>query len=69
MPAEDADSPADEGSLSGSEQRLKPTVLKAGVDDATRIAGKLSFDDTSAGGPKVEADFDATILEAFTVAR
>lgn len=48
---------------------LRPTVLKASVDDGTRIAGKLSFDDTSAGGPKVEVDFEATILKEFTVAR
>lgn len=48
---------------------LRPTVLKAHVDEAKRLAGKLSFDDTSAAGPRVEADFDALIFKEFTTAR
>jgi hypothetical protein len=48
---------------------LRPTVLEPSVNDAKRLAGKLSFDDTSAGGPKVEASFDAPMLKEFTAAR
>ncbi|MFO1520075.1 MAG: hypothetical protein U1F57_10495 [bacterium] len=48
---------------------LQPSVLKTTAKDAKRIAGKLTFDDTVMTGPKVEADFDATLSKEFTQAR
>ena len=51
---------------SGTEET---TALKLTADEAKRLAGKLSFDKTSSGGPKVGADFDATLVKEFTKAR
>jgi hypothetical protein len=45
---------------------LKPEVLKATANDAKRIAGKLTFDDAGAGGPKVDVEFDATLSKEVT---
>ena len=45
---------------------LKPEVLKTTADDAKRIAGKLTFDDAGAGGPKVDVEFDATLTKEVT---
>jgi hypothetical protein len=45
---------------------LKPEVLKTTADDAKRIAGKLTFDDAGAGGPKVDIEFDATLTKEVT---
>jgi len=42
---------------------LKPEVLKTTASDAKRMAGKLSFDDAAAGGPKVDVDFDAALIK------
>lgn len=33
------------------------------TDDAKKIAGKVSFDKTSIGGPKVDVEFDATMVK------
>lgn len=44
-------------------------ALKTNADDPKRMAGKLSFDDTAAGGPKVDVDFDAALAKTFTKAR
>lgn len=44
---------------------VKPSVLDAKVDDEKRLAGRLSFDDTSASGPKVEVDFEASMFKEF----
>jgi hypothetical protein len=41
----------------------RPTALKASVDEPKRLAGKLSFDATSSGGPRVEAEVDAALLK------
>jgi len=46
-----------------------PAVLKAGVDEPKRLAGKLSFDDTASLGPKVDVEFDATLVKEFKAAR
>lgn len=46
-----------------------PKALTATTDTPTRLAGKLVFDASSAGGPKVSVDFDATLLKEFTRAR
>jgi hypothetical protein len=45
---------------------LKPEVLKTTANDAKRIAGKLTFDDAGAGGPKVDIEFDATLTKEVT---
>jgi hypothetical protein len=42
---------------------LKPEVLKTSGSDVKHIAGKLSFDDAAAGGPKVDVEFDATLVK------
>ena len=38
----------------------------ASADDAKRIAGKLVFDKTAAGGPKVDVEFDAALVKELT---
>jgi hypothetical protein len=48
---------------------LEPVVLKISSDQPKEMAGKLNFDDASAGGPKVNVDFDAVLLKEFTQAR
>lgn len=42
-----------------------PEAFAARVDNAGRLAGKLTFDDFAAGGPKVEIDFDVTLFKEF----
>jgi hypothetical protein len=46
-----------------------PAALKARADEPKRLAGKLAFDDTHAGGPKVEVEVDAALVEEFKAAR
>jgi hypothetical protein len=46
-----------------------PSVVTVGGDGAKRLAGKLSIDDTAAGGPRVEVEFAATLFKEFTAAR
>jgi hypothetical protein len=48
---------------------VEPAVLKLTADTPDRIAGKLRFDDSSSGGPKVDIEFDAPLLKSFTKAR
>lgn len=38
-------------------------ALAAKVDDGKRIAGTLRFDKTGAGGPKVDVEFDASLVK------
>lgn len=45
---------------SGTEPKAS-LALKA--DDAKRIAGTLRFDKSAAGGPKVDVEFDATMVK------
>ena len=47
----------------------EPTALKSTANSAERIAGKLTFDDSSSGGPKIDIEFDAPLLKSFTKAR
>ncbi len=47
----------------------RPTAFVAKTDDATHLAGKLSFDDTGSGGPKLDVTFDATLLKELKAAR
>src|SRR6266567_1818948 len=55
----------------GSGQRVqysgtaKPETLKLATDTPQRIAGKLTIDDSGAGGAKASVDFDATLLKEF----
>ncbi len=42
-----------------------PEAFVARVNNAERLAGKLAFDDVSAGGPKVNVEFDVTVLKEF----
>ena len=46
-----------------------PKGLTLTTDTATQLAGKISFDATKSGGPKVDAEFDAPLLKEFTRAR
>lgn len=42
------------------------SALAAKTDDAKRLAGTLKFDKTGAGGPKVDVEFDATLVKEVT---
>jgi hypothetical protein len=46
-----------------------PAALKASADEPKRLAGKLAFDDTQSGGPKVDVEFDAALVKEFKAAR
>lgn len=41
----------------------------ARANDARHLAGRLAIDDTAAGGPRLDAEFDVTVLKEFAVAR
>jgi hypothetical protein len=47
----------------------RPAALKATADEPKRLAGKLSFDDAAAGGPKVDVEFDAALVKELKAAR
>ena len=55
----------------GNDQRVQysgtaePVTLKLTADTPQRLAGKLTIDDSAAGGPKASIDFDATMLKEF----
>ncbi|MEO8506988.1 MAG: hypothetical protein ABI593_05110 [Betaproteobacteria bacterium] len=42
------------------------SALAARIDDAKQLAGTLKFDKTGAGGPKVDVEFDATLVKEVT---
>ncbi len=46
-----------------------PESFASRANDARRIAGRLSIDDTAAGGPKIAIEFDAPLVRAFDRAR
>jgi hypothetical protein len=58
-----------------SDQRVQhsdteePTSLAATTDDAKKLAGKLTIDDTPSGGPQVTVEFDAPLVKELTAAR
>jgi hypothetical protein len=54
------------GALVQNSGTVEPSVIKTTAKDAKHIAGKISMDATTMGGPKVEADFDAPLAKAFT---
>ena len=47
----------------------RPETFTASANDAKHLAGKLAIDDASAGGPKIDAQFDVMMLKEFTAAR
>ena len=51
---------------SGTEE-ISALALKS--DEPGKLSGKLSLDDSGAGGPKVEVEFDAALLKTFDKAR
>ncbi len=46
-----------------------PDTFTASADDPGHLAGTLAIDDTAAGGPKLTAVFDVTVLKGFKLAR
>lgn len=48
---------------------VEPSALTASIDKPDQLKGKLTIDDTSAGGPKVDVEFDAPLAKAFAKAR
>jgi hypothetical protein len=48
---------------------VMPDALKLATDTPTRMAGKLTIDDSAAGGAKVDVDFDAPLLRELSLAR
>ena len=58
-----------------SDQRVQhsdteePSSLTATTDDAKKLAGKLTIDDTGSGGPTVAVEFDAPLVQELTAAR
>jgi len=44
-------------------------VFTAKANDAGRLAGRLAIDDVAAGGPKIDVEFDVTMLKTFAVGR
>lgn len=47
----------------------QPAVLQTKQNDASRLAGKLTIDDTAADGPKISVEFDAGLTKEFSAAR
>jgi hypothetical protein len=41
----------------------EPSAAKLSTDSPTHVAGTISLDDTGAGGPKVDVQFDATLVK------
>ncbi len=48
---------------------VEPGALTSSVHSADHVAGKLVIDDSSAGGPKIDVEFDAPLLKSFAKAR
>ncbi len=46
-----------------------PDALKLATDTPGRLAGKLTIDDSAAGGAKVDVEFDAPLLQELKLAR
>lgn len=44
---------------------LEPKLFATTASTPQRVAGKVSFDQSGSGGPKVEAEFDASLLKEF----
>ena len=48
---------------------VQPNALKLTTDTPTRLAGKLTIDDSAAGGAKVDVAFDTPLLRELKLAR
>jgi len=48
---------------------VRPEALKLTTDTPARLAGKLTIDDSGAGGAKVDVTFDAPMLPELKLAR
>jgi hypothetical protein len=46
-----------------------PSALAGKVNDGGHLAGRLFIDDVSAGGPKIEAQFDVAVSKEYKSAR
>jgi len=47
----------------------KPDAFAAAANEPAHLAGRLAIDDTGAGGPKIDAQFDVALLKEFKAAR
>jgi len=47
----------------------RPDAFAPSADDSGHLAGRLAVDDTTAGGPKIDAQFDVTLIKEFKTAR
>lgn len=43
----------------------KPDAFASRANDPNHLAGRLAVDDTSAGGPKIDIQFDVTLVKEF----
>ena len=43
----------------------EPAALKLTAENPARLAGKLVIDDSAAGGPRVDIEFDAPLIREF----
>ncbi|MGH8798689.1 MAG: hypothetical protein ACREX7_00475 [Casimicrobiaceae bacterium] len=46
----------------------EPASLQLTTDTAQRLAGRLTLDGRTAGGPQIQVEFDAALLKVFTKA-
>lgn len=44
---------------------VRPEAFTSRADDGRRIAGRLAFDDSKAGGPAVDVELDAALVKEF----
>jgi hypothetical protein len=42
---------------------IKPESVSLTTDDARRVAGSVTFDQTASGGPSVQVTFDAPLVK------
>ncbi len=47
----------------------RPDAFAVVANEPAHLAGRLAVDDTGAGGPKIDAQFDVTLLKDFKAAR
>jgi hypothetical protein len=47
----------------------RPDAFAAAANEPGHLAGRLAIDDTGAGGPKIDAQFDVALIREFRAAR